>query len=124
MQIGLAVATSKPTKVATEVIKHSFLRDFEFHVQGTDDFPPKPDPEVIYRVLRHFPSIPSFMIGDRTEDIYSAKSAGISAIGIASSAHSEDDLKDAGAKFAFKTFQDFCNHLRADVNLIPKLSRS
>jgi phosphoglycolate phosphatase len=124
MHIGLAVATSKPTKIAIEVIEHSILCDYEIHVQGTDDFPPKPNPEVIFRVLKHFPSIPSFMIGDRMEDIYSAQSAGIPAIGIASSAHSEDDLKNAGAKLAFKTFQDFCNHLNTDVGMIPKLSQS
>jgi len=124
IQIGLAVATSKPTNIATEVVDHSLLRDYEFHVQGTDGFPPKPNPEVIIRVLRHYPSIPSFMIGDRTEDIYSAQSAGIPAIGIASSAHSESDLRDAGAKLAFESFQDFYNYLNANRSLIPNLSQS
>jgi phosphoglycolate phosphatase len=124
IQIGLAVATSKPTNIATEVVDHSLLRDYEFHVQGTDGFPPKPNPEVIIRVLRHYPSTPSFMIGDRTEDIYSAQSAGIPAIGIASSAHSENDLRDAGAKLAFESFQDFYNYLNANRSLIPNLSQS
>ena len=124
MQVGLAVATSKPTKVAIEVVKHSSLREFEFYIQGTDGFPPKPDPEVILRVLAHFPATSSFMVGDRMEDIYSAQSAGIPAIGIASSAHSESDLKDAGAKLTFRTFQSFFYHLHADVSLIPKLSQS
>jgi phosphoglycolate phosphatase len=120
----LAVATSKPTNIATEVVDNSLLRDYEFHVQGTDGFPPKPNPEVIIRVLRHYPSIPSFMIGDRTEDIYSAQCAGIPAIGIASSAHSKSDLRDAGAKLAFESFQDFYNYLNANRSLIPNLSQS
>lgn len=124
MHLGLAIATSKPTNVAIEVIKHSSLRDFDLYVQGTDDFPPKPNPEVILRVLRHFPETPSFMVGDRTEDIYAAKRAALPAIGIASSAHSESDLKDAGATLTFKTFQSFHYHLKADVSLIPKLSQS
>ena len=124
MQLGLAIATSKPTSLAIEVIQHSSLRNFDLHVQGTDDFPPKPDPEVILRVLRYFPETPSFMVGDRTEDICAAQRAALPAIGIASSAHSESDLKDAGATLTFKTFQSFHYHLKADVGLIPKLSQS
>jgi len=124
MHLGLAIATSKPTKVAVEVIKHSSLADFDLYVQGTDDFPPKPDPEVILRVLRHFAETPSFMVGDRTEDIFAAQLASLPAIGIASSAHSESDLKDAGATLTFETFQSFYNHVKADVSLIPKLSKT
>jgi phosphoglycolate phosphatase len=124
MHMGLAVATSKPIKVAIEVIKHSSLRDFDLYVQGTDDFPPKPDPEVILRVLRHFPKTPSFMVGDRAEDIWAAQRAALPAIGIASGGHSESDLKDAGATLTFDTFQNFFYHLKADVSLIPKLSQS
>jgi phosphoglycolate phosphatase len=123
MQFGLAVATSKPTKVAIEVVKHSPLREFDFFVQGTDDFPPKPNPEVILRVLRHFPSTPAFMVGDRMEDIYAARRAALPAIGIASSGHSEADLADAGASLTFKTFQDFFQYLESDAGLIQNLSR-
>jgi phosphoglycolate phosphatase len=123
MQMGLAVATSKPTDVAIEVIKHSSLSGFDFYVQGTDGFPPKPEPEVILYVLEHFPSTPSFMVGDRTEDIYAARSAFIPAIGIASSAHSEAELKNAGATLTFKSFERFFDRLKTDVGLIPKLSK-
>jgi phosphoglycolate phosphatase len=123
MRVGLAVATSKPTKVAIEVVKHSPLREFDLYVQGTDDFPPKPDPEVILRVLRHFSPTPSFMVGDRMEDIYAARAAAIPSIGIASSAHSEADLMGAGATLTFKTFEGFFQRLKSDVALIPNLSR-
>jgi phosphoglycolate phosphatase len=123
MRVGLAVATSKPTKVAIEVVKYSPLGEFDIYVQGTDDFPPKPDPEVILRVLSHFRATPSFMVGDRMEDIYAARAADIPAIGIASSAHSEANLMDAGATFTFKTFEGFYQRLKSDVTLIPNLSR-
>jgi phosphoglycolate phosphatase len=123
MQFRLAVATSKPTNIAIEVVKHSPLCQFDLYVQGTDDFPSKPDPEVILRVLRHFPSTSSFMVGDRTEDIYAARSAAIPSIGIASSGHSEADLADAGASLTFKSFQGFFESLKSDVGLIQNLSR-
>jgi phosphoglycolate phosphatase-like HAD superfamily hydrolase len=51
----------------------------------------------------------AIMVGDRVEDMLAAKAAGIKSIGIASSFHSLQDLKSAGALFAFDSFLDFAN---------------
>lgn len=117
-QICLAVATSKPTVIAQEVIRCSNLSQFAIHVQGTDNFLPKPDPTVILRVLARFNGRSSFMVGDRTEDIVAAKVAGIPGVGIAASAHSEEELKKAGAKVTFKSIMDFYRAAELSVGLV------
>jgi phosphoglycolate phosphatase len=73
MKLGLEVATSKLIKVALEVVKYSGIRNLSIHIQGTEDFPQKPNPEVILRVISLSQCTPSLMVGDRTEDIHAAK---------------------------------------------------
>jgi phosphoglycolate phosphatase len=100
--IRIAVATSKPTYLANLVINNSEIRGVIDYIQGTDDFLAKPDPEVILRCISALKSKNAIMIGDRTEDILAATAAGIPAIGIAQSAHSENLLSESGAKLTFK----------------------
>ena len=122
MQIGVAIATSKPTKIAKEVVRCSTLSKFSIYVQGTDDFPPKPDPTVILRVITQFEGRASLMVGDRTEDVIAAKRASIGAIGIAASAHSEAQLTDVGAAQTFKSILHFYEAIKDDASLEQKLS--
>jgi len=106
-KIKIAIATSKQTLMAEKVVIHSLLNGQIDHVQGTDGFLPKPNPQVIKMCLEKFPACQAIMIGDRTEDIFDAKSAGIPSIGIAQSAHSASDLKHTGAIFSFQNFTEF-----------------
>ena len=100
--IKIAIATSKPTYLAKMVIENSEVSDLVNFVQGTDNFPAKPDPEVIKRCISVLKCNNPIMIGDRIEDIEAASSAGISSVGIAQSAHSEELLTKAGAICTFK----------------------
>jgi len=100
--IKVGVATSKPTYLAKKVIENSEVCDLVNFVQGTDDFPAKPDPEVIQRCISALKSKSPIMIGDRTEDMEAASAAGIPPVGIAQSAHSEDLLTKAGAICTFR----------------------
>jgi phosphoglycolate phosphatase len=101
-----AIATSKPSDLAKQVVSNSELRDFDFFVQGTDDQPHKPDPFVILECLRHFDRSDAVMIGDRTEDMEAAISAGVPGVGIAASGHTGAQLKHSGAHTVFQSFKD------------------
>lgn len=101
--INIAIATSKPTYLAKMVIENSEVSDLVNFVQGTDNFPAKPDPEVIKRCISVLKCSNPIMIGDRIEDVEAATAAGISSVGIAASAHSEDLLNKAGAICTFKS---------------------
>lgn len=105
--IRVAIATSKPTYLATQVIQNSEIRGMIDFIQGTDDFPSKPNPEVIRRCISALKSKNAIMIGDRKEDVLAAAAAGIPAIGIAQSAHSENLLNASGANLTFKSIDLF-----------------
>jgi phosphoglycolate phosphatase len=111
-KIKIAIATSKQTVMAEKVVKNSLLVGNIDHVQGTDGFAPKPNPEVIQLCLHNFPGHQAIMIGDRTEDILAAKNAGITSIGVAQSAHSESKLLSAGAVQSFRNITQLLNWFR------------
>jgi len=106
LNIPIGVATTKPTYLAKEVIANSDLKDMVNFVQGTDEFSPKPDPEVLRRCMQGLGAKSAVMFGDRIEDIQAAKLLGLPSIGIAHSAHSVDSLLAKGAKYAFKNFME------------------
>ena len=101
-KVEVGIATSKPTDLANFTVLHSGLSIFDFVVQGTDDFEAKPNPEVILRCMKRMSGERFIMVGDRVEDVQAAKSAGIAAIGIAQTTHSQNKLKSAGAIMTFK----------------------
>jgi phosphoglycolate phosphatase len=101
-----AIATSKPSDLAKQVVYNSELRDFDFFVRGTDAEPHKPDPFVILECLRHFDRPNAVMIGDRTEDMEAAISAGVPGVGISASGHTNMQLKKSGAHTVFESFED------------------
>jgi len=119
--IPIGVATTKPTYLAVEVIKNSPLKDLIDFVQGTDGFPPKPDPEVLRRCMQGLGIENAIMFGDRKEDIRAAKTLGIPSIGIAQSAHSIQDLLAEGATYSFSNFTEIELHSDQIIELIKKV---
>lgn len=106
MRFKLVIATSKPTYLAELVVKNSELFNYIDFVQGTDSFPPKPDPAIIYRLQRDVAGSVVALVGDRTEDMRAAKQALIKGIGVAQSAHSMEVLAAAGADYTYKSIVD------------------
>lgn len=119
--VQLAIATSKPTHIAREVYRCSELSRFDIHIQGTDGFPAKPNPDVINRVLNDYPQVVAVMIGDRTEDVTAAKGALIPSIGISASAHSQRQLAEAGAMKTFESFNNFSQELLTNSAFIAQM---
>jgi phosphoglycolate phosphatase len=106
MRFKLVIATSKPTYLADLVVRNSELFNYIDFVQGTDSFPPKPDPEIIYRIQRQVAGNIVALIGDRTEDMRAAKQALIKGVGVAQSAHSVEVLAAAGADYTSMSIVD------------------
>jgi phosphoglycolate phosphatase len=115
-RFDLAIATTKPTHIAKLVVENSPLHRFGFHIQGTDGFLPKPQPDVILKCLHHFDDHDAIMVGDRVEDVLAAKAAQIPSIGIASSGHSLKELSDAGARRVFNSMRYFSEELASIEN--------
>lgn len=114
----LGIATSKPTYLAEMVIKNSSLNELFHVIQGTEDFPAKPDPTCIQKAMALLETKDAIMVGDRAEDIQAANAAGIPSIGISHSFHNKRALEEAGAIYAFDSFLEFTSSVELTRLLI------
>jgi phosphoglycolate phosphatase len=120
--VNLAVATSKPTLLAKESMKFSALKSFNFTILGSDGLKPKPNPEVLLKVMEQHPNVKDIvMFGDRVEDILAARAAGIHSVGIAQSAHSMDELLNAGADLTFQNFEQVNQQAKRVLELLKPI---
>jgi phosphoglycolate phosphatase len=79
-----AIASAKLTFMARHVCKvHGVDRLFD-HIQGTDDFPGKPDPTALYYACDAIgvPPTESMMVGDTLMDVQAGKNAGCAAVAV------------------------------------------
>lgn len=74
-----STATTKSTETATIVLRKFGLFDLFDHVQGTDGFPSKPEPDVILRSLEKFGVAREdcLLIGDAAPDMEAGRRAGV-----------------------------------------------
>ncbi len=74
-----STATTKGTPTTRIVLEKFGLLQFFDHVQGTDGFPAKPNPDVIFKALEGLGAGPAdcLLVGDAPADIEAARRAGI-----------------------------------------------
>lgn len=92
-----AVATTKRTPMAQDLIDALDLSPYLDHVQGTDGFPAKPAPNVILTALEHMSGTGVVMVGDSVVDIVAGKAAGLLTYGVTTGTASHAELVQAGA---------------------------
>ena len=88
----LAVATNKPTRLAVTVLARSRILHLVDHVQGSDDLPHKPAPDILLAAERRLGTRGKWMVGDTSMDVLSGKAAGTSTIGVCGGSHSMEEL--------------------------------
>lgn len=74
-----STATTKGTLTTRIVLEKFGLLRFFDHVQGTDGFPAKPNPDVIFAALQGLGASPEecLMVGDAASDMEAARRAGV-----------------------------------------------
>ena len=74
-----STATTKGTPTTRVVLEQFGLLPYFDHVQGTDGFPAKPHPEVIFRALHALDAKPEecLFVGDSPADLEAARRAGV-----------------------------------------------
>lgn len=79
-----STATTKGTPTTRIILEQFGLLPFFDHVQGTDGFPCKPQPDVIHRSLEVFGVDPSdcLMVGDSAPDMEAGRRAGVKICGV------------------------------------------
>lgn len=89
------VATTKRSDVATRFVAAMGLGELLDHVQGTDDFPHKPAPDVIWRALEAVGATGSWMVGDTVTDVQAGKAAGLKTYAVSWGTHDAAKLATA-----------------------------
>lgn len=84
MNLPLAIATNKPTELAMTVLQRANLLNYFSHVQGAEQLPAKPEPEILIHCAKMINSKieSTWMVGDSPVDIRASKSAGCTSIGV------------------------------------------
>jgi len=115
--IILAVATTKRTWMAERVLTLLGIRGRFAHVQGTDDFPYKPDPEIIRRVRAALAdpcdNRRTWMVGDTPRDIETGQRAGVRSAGVLYGYGDADALRRAGPDLLVDSFHELVHRLLA-----------
>jgi phosphoglycolate phosphatase len=79
-----STATTKGTPTTKVILEKFGLIKFFNHVQGTDGFPAKPEPNVIFKSLEIFDVSPQevLMVGDAPSDMEAGRRAGVQTCGV------------------------------------------
>jgi HAD superfamily hydrolase (TIGR01509 family) len=74
-----STATTKGTPTSRAVLEQFGLLAYFDHVQGTDGFPPKPEPDVIFASLAGLGAAPAdcLFVGDSSADMEAGRRAGV-----------------------------------------------
>lgn len=89
------VATTKRSDVARRFVSAMGLAELLDHVQGTDGFPHKPAPDVIYAALSAVGATGSWMVGDTVTDVMAGKAAGLRTYAVSWGTHDATKLATA-----------------------------
>lgn len=92
---GLVVATTKRSDMAQRFMQALGLTPYLDHIQGTDDFPHKPAPDVILRALEAVAGQGLWMVGDTLHDMQAGKAAGLKTYAVTWGTHDEATLRQA-----------------------------
>jgi phosphoglycolate phosphatase len=91
----LAVATTKRTAMARELVEALGLDAFLDHVQGSDGLPHKPAPDVVLAALAALSADGAWMVGDTVTDLQAGRAAGLRTYGVSWGTHDAARLAEA-----------------------------
>ena len=89
-----STATTKGTPTTRVVLERFGLLPYFDHVQGTDGFPAKPNPDVLFKALGSLGAEPGdcLFVGDSCADMEAAKRAGIKCCAVTYGYGKRDEL--------------------------------
>jgi HAD superfamily hydrolase (TIGR01509 family) len=101
-------ATTKGTPTATVVLTQFGLIEHFHHVQGTDGFPSKPEPDVLHRAMAALGVQPEecLMIGDSVPDMIAGRAAGVKVCAVSYGYGHPDALRDCQPDYWLDSFAE------------------
>ncbi len=89
------VATTKRTAMARELVAAVGLAPYLDHVQGTDDLPAKPAPDVVWAAAAAVGADATWMVGDTVHDLEAGRAAGVATYAVTWGTHDAATLRRA-----------------------------
>lgn len=109
----LAVATNKPSGLARTVLARTNLLEFFAIVQGADDLPPKPAPDIVLAALGPNPWPQAVMIGDTTMDVLAGRACGLLTVAVVSGSHSRTAIEESSPDIIVDSLCELLTALRS-----------
>lgn len=107
----LTVATTKRSDMALRFTRALGLMAYLDVIQGTDDVPHKPAPDVIYKALSAVAGEGLWMVGDTTHDIGAGKAAGLKTYAVTWGTQDAEQLAAAEPDEVQPDLQKLLEHL-------------
>lgn len=99
--VKMAIASNKSDEFTQLVVKKFFGDIFDIVQGGKADVPKKPAPDIVYGIMERLGAVSenTYFAGDSNVDMYTAKNAGITAIGCLWGFRTKEELVEGGADF-------------------------
>lgn len=99
--VKTAVASNKTDGFVKNIADRFFGGIFDSVKGGRADIPKKPAPDIVFEIMRELEAVPenTYFAGDSNVDMYTAKNAGIKAIGCLWGFRTKEELLEGGADF-------------------------
>ena len=106
--VKMAVASNKSDEFTVSLVKRFFGNAFDIVQGGKADVPKKPAPDIVYSIMQKLGAVSenTYFAGDSNVDMYTAKNAGIKAIGCLWGFRTKDELLEGGADFLAESPMD------------------
>jgi HAD superfamily hydrolase (TIGR01549 family) len=108
-----STATTKGTPTTRIVLERFKLLPYFDHVQGTDGFPAKPEPDVIFKALEGLNAKPEdcLFVGDSPADMEAAKRAGVRSCAVTYGYGQRDGLAEWSPDYWIDHFSQLLSHV-------------
>lgn len=112
-----STATTKATPTTQTVLELFGLRSYFDHVQGTDGFPAKPHPDVIFTALEALGAKPEecLMVGDSAADMEAGKRAGVKTCAVTYGYGAREDLEKWKPDYWISDLRELATPWREDL---------
>lgn len=99
--VKMAVASNKSDEFTQSIVKKFFGNAFDMVQGGRADVPKKPAPDIVYGIMDKLEAVSenTYFAGDSNVDMFTAKNAGITAIGCLWGFRTKEELLEGGADF-------------------------
>ncbi len=115
----IAVASNKSDSFTQALVKQFFGNSFDYVQGALPGVPKKPEPDIVYSIMSRLGSEKNdtYFAGDSNVDMFTAKNAGVTAIGCLWGFRTKEELLSGGADHLAEKPSDIYNIIEREYNV-------